>query len=249
MNTGKKLIKLTYAILLLPVLAYAQIVEIDDISKIMVHLDHETKYILDLDDTVFRHAQTLGGRKWVEEHIQLLIKQGKDRQAALDEVIQIFNAVQEHTNVVAMQENTPAIIKEIHDNSFGLLALTARGTEVKSATERHLQNLGVVFKQGIIFSHGSKKKASCLREYLKLQKKLPKTIVYVDDALSTVEEVKKVVEEFSLKFYGYHYTRANEHEKSFDYKIAELQLKWFDLGKGKLYSDDYAAKHRKELLK
>jgi len=239
----KNLIKLTYIVLLLPILAYAQIVEIDDIREIMAHLGPETKYILDLDDTVFCHAQTLGGRRWAEEHIQLLINQGKDRQAALDEVIQIFNMVQEHTSVIPMQEHTTAIIREIHDNAFGLLALTARGIEVRAATERHLQNLGIVFKQGIIFSHGSKKKAPRLREYLKAQKRLPRTIVYVDDVLSTVEEVKKVVEEFGLKFYGYHYTHANEHEKDFNYRIAELQRQWFNLGKGKLHSDDYAAKY------
>jgi len=236
----------------------SRIIETQKISDVLEHVCNQTLVASDVDETLMKLSQTLGGDKWFEHYICTQKAIHGDFHKALSETLEIYVPVQKRSKVKPVEKHTKIVIDELHAKAHTLLALTARGNELREATLEQLDSIGVSFNRGmnknrsvpltlsdtshahhgIVFCAG-KNKGACLKEYIAHLNLRPKRIVFVDDKLSHVLAVKTMAEELAMEFVGFHYTLTHTGPE-IDLEIIKTQLDAFNNGKGELLSDEEA---------
>ncbi|MBT6538361.1 MAG: DUF2608 domain-containing protein [Francisellaceae bacterium] len=220
--------------------------EIKDISSVselpMAKSTIQDLWVFDLDNTIFKTAQTLGSDQWFRGYWKNLKNKGLNESEIISNLVPLYNKIQHVTDVVLVEKEIAKIIRDLRKNNIKVIALTSRGYEVVSATNRHLNDVGisfderndsrymhevlgehVLYNKGIIFANG-RDKGKCLEFFLNKKNIKPKRIIFVDDHLKNVESISKITMEMEYDFEGYRYGYLDNEVADLDMSIATEQL-------------------------
>lgn len=239
----------------------SQVIEIESLSQIELSDSPETLVLLDIDDTLIVPKGMVGSRIW-----RKYIKETTKRFTKTNWHDQLSLYVAELYPVVTVEESTKAFVDELQATGHQVLAFTARERNkwydtahdaIDCLTVQQLRSVDIDFAKkplsdsysyiaeqseyygGIIFSNLDSK-GEYLEQLLNQAKELPKKVVFVDDKLSHVEAVDKILEKLNIDHAAYYYTKVTANGEIFDPLIADIQL-YYLWAFGKVLTDDEAA--------
>jgi len=194
--------------------------------------------VFDLDNTVFREAQTLGTDEWYTHVVGRLTARGLPKKQAMDNLEPVNRAIKTQSQMRLMEERLPALISDLQRKGVMVIGLTARHPNLAEATLLHLRQLGVNFTnlavsghQGFRWHEGTAYtdggiKGTALKEILKHSSLKPQRIFAIDDRIHHLHSLAEAILELRVHGRLIHYLKAQE-EPPFDPKIADLQFRVF----------------------
>jgi Protein of unknown function (DUF2608). len=171
-----------------------------------------------------------------------------------DELIPVYNAAMNVTQVNTVEDNTLDVFNKIKGTRAYVIGLTSRNHELITTTKRQLSSVGlkfdkhqkehtfsvnenvVFYQDGIIFANGQDK-SKCLDHYMKAKEIKPKRIIFVDDHHAHVKKMENYAKTNQIDYIGYRYGHLDSKVKSLKMNIADYQQ-----ANLKIISDDIAYK-------
>lgn len=215
--------------------------------------------VFDLDNTVFREAQTLGTDEWYAYAHHKLVSRGLSAREAGAKLELINNKIKTESRMRLMEPGLPDLIRRLQSRGIFVIGLTARHPALADTTIEHLAELNIhfvrsrfpdeslrdfripggdhefLFRAGVAFTDGSPKGA-VLRALIERTGVRPKRVIALDDRVHHVHNIVEVLLELGLEGRVIHYLRVRE-EPAFDPRVAEMQFRVFRR-LGRLISDE-----------
>ena len=234
----------------------AEIFQIHKIEECQDHLQSDMILIFDLDNTVFEPVQTLGSDQWFDHEFSEFVNQGYSADEALQVTKAEWIAIQNKTKVKLVEPMTASIIHTLQQKGWKVMGLTSRGLYLSTRTIEQLHSVGIDFsatapsdqkflfdrerglcyQNGILFSAGTSK-GSLLFRFFQETDVHPKQVLFVDDKLHQLEDVRKACQEHLVPMVGLRYGYLDQKVAAFDPKIAAIQMTAFSA----LMSDEEAS--------
>jgi hypothetical protein len=235
----------------------ALITDTNDLEHVFSYHKEDTLYVFDLDNTLIETAQYLGSDQWFSHQLNHEMEsEGISRPEAVAKTLPIYFQIMNKTAMRLVDNCAIELLEKMKKKKTSMIGLTKRDPGVSARTLEQIAPLqidfsstcplqgdfvfeelnGTVFKNGILFIEQSIEKGPALLAYLKKLKKMPKRIVAIDDRLNHIENIAAAVEPLGIDYVGIRYGKADERVKSFDPKIAAMQLEHFN----KILSDEEA---------
>ncbi|MCH9757024.1 MAG: DUF2608 domain-containing protein [Gammaproteobacteria bacterium] len=213
-----------------------EINHISNIKTALKHINHHTWLVLDLDNTVMESVFELSSDQWFVSLLRHTTTMVSDSNEAMQLVLLIACAVQEHVRTKAVESDTVKIIRALQDIGVPVFALTSRDMAMKQATVRQLDAIGIDFskncipnidglshERGIIFCNG-KSKGETWQIFIEQCSTLPQHIVMLDDKKWHLKRMLVVAQQFNINFTGLRYGFLDEKISLFDMRPANHQL-------------------------
>jgi len=211
--------------------------EIDDISVIRSVLNNLSEssvlLVLDIDDTLLTSREFFGSDKWYEWQKEI----GDEKAPCVFDILGIVFEI--GTNKLAQEkdenikENTLEVIESI---STDILVLTARSEKYRASTSRELIRNGFSFSENHlnanyqpvrfeakerdrktyvsymdgVFMVSGMNKGEMLLDLLRRIERYYDVIVFVDDKLKNIKNMKNALHEKNIDLYAFHYTRVDK---------------------------------------
>ncbi len=231
--------------------------EANDFSTVLDHLEKDTLFVFDLDNTLIETVQHLGSDQWVCHQVDRFVKEGLSWEEAFEKVLPQYIAVQNRSEVRLVDPTIPDLLRRMQRKRIFTIGLTKREPVLLERTLKQISSLqidfsktaqfeqdlvfeelrGTTYKKGIIFIGHGIEKGPALVAYLNKLKKIPKKIVVIDDKMNNIINIAQALKAFKADFIGLRYGGADEKVKSFNPKIADLQWEHFQ----KILSDEQAS--------
>lgn len=174
---------------------------------------------LDLDNTVVSYRHTLGTDQWFDFDFNEFMKKGLNPAETKAQVLPLYLEVVKKIHpddVYVVEEDTPALIRDMQQNGIETLALTSRGSYLLQETIDQLARFQINFNQGVyankekklppseegLFTQGmiltgGQHKGKCLLTALEELGDLPDFIIMWDDKLSNLERVRDSIQAYN----------------------------------------------------
>lgn len=236
-----------FLILFFAAILHAKIVDIYHITDLLAFLKEEDSLVVfDIDDTLMEPVQTIGSDRWFYNRMKKLAKEGCSQREALVKTYDEWLKIQTVCDMKLVENEAKKVFDTVQEK-FNAIALTTRGFDASYNTLTHLEDLGIVFDKkpyiseeiffinmknngiypgvlflkGILFTNNSHK-GEALFKFLESFNKKPKTIVFVNDKRSHLEEVEESSNKRNVPFIGLRYGFSDEKVKNFDMNLANL---------------------------
>lgn len=226
----------------------ATIVETRTIETVLPHIDEESWFLVDLDNTVYQAKQALGHVNWLQHEVQSLVEAGMSKEDAFHSLYPLWKKTQMVTEVVPVEAQMIEAILDLQKRNIVVMGVTHRQPFIVSETLRQLSSIGVdlklsaphhetlhipsarpaLYTQGILFVNDFNSKGDIFRALLQQFGRKPKKIVFIDDKKKNVEELAKAAEAEGIAFIGIHYTAVEHGPQIYSPELAAIQLKFFN---------------------
>jgi phosphoglycolate phosphatase-like HAD superfamily hydrolase len=235
----------------------ALLTETNDLAHAFTYLEEDTLFVFDLDNTLIETMQHLGSDQWFSHSIERSVKEeGMSLDEALERIAPIYHEIIHRTEMRLVDAAIPDLLSQMQEKNVPMIGLTKRNPRLSDRTLKQIAPLNIDFsktahidedlnfhdlnetmlKKGIIFVDAGVDKGPALLAYLNKLKVMPKRIVFIDDKLSHIQNVSMALEPFDIHFVGIRFGGADEKVRSFNPKIADLQLEHFH----RILSDEQA---------
>ena len=221
------------------------VLETSKISKALDYADKDTLVAFDLDNTLITGMQQLGSYVWFVEETMALKKNGLSTHQANDLAVPCFLKLQDHLDTTLTEPNVPQVLRDLQKKGAKIVGLTARRKELDEVTFSKIKELDIHFdndyllkkdftqpypvkyKDGVLFAHDKNNKGVVLLEFLEniKPKHKFKKIIFVDDVMKNVENVKVAMETTDYEFIGLYYDRLNYKYGEYNHTFTENQMK------------------------
>jgi hypothetical protein len=227
---------------LAPLAAYVQ--EAAHFRELVQLATQDTLVLIDIDDTIFIPAQTLGSDVWYGSRMEKYKAQGLSSVEAKEKALSELRAIRQLTQVQLVEPDTAKVIEELQKQGIACLGVTAQGLALATETVRHLNSLGVnfsqsvpfdgqdcyflnndhgvLFRQGVLFTSGTAK-YSAVSLLLKAKNYLPKAMLLIDDKEKHVVDMEHFCQREHIPFIGLRYSFSDARTYAFDERLAEYQ--------------------------
>lgn len=242
-----KIIYTSFAFLLLNISNLSGvIIETSHFCEINEHITPQTLVILDIDDTLLIPTQTLGTDVWFLYRIIENEKLGLPKKKAFERALAEWEATRHITQVKLVEIGTDTIIDNLQKQNLMVIGLTSQGLALATRTVQQLNDLnidlirtapskedlyfnngahGVLYRQGIIFTSGTKK-GKALLTWLDTNDLHPERILFINDKLTHLRDVEEDIEARGINFIGLRYNYSDDRVKNFRKDIADIQWKY-----------------------
>jgi len=213
---------------------FSEIFEVKHFSEITRYILPETLVLLDIDDTLLIPTQTLGTDVWFIYRLKHYQAQENDWLLALDKALADWEAIRHLTQVKIVEEGTDKIISQLQKNHVTVMGLTTQGLALATRTIHQLNSLhidllktapshedhyfmnqqGVLYRQGILFTSGTVKGMALLKLLDKIDYR-PRHIVFINDKEAHLRDVEKSVLAKGMDFIGLRYAYCDERVSHF----------------------------------
>lgn len=228
--------------ILLPIFLQALIVQTNQMSEVLSHVDSSTWVFFDIDDTLITSQMQLGRSDYYFVEFAKLRQQGMEEELAHEICRAHWNEMQEKCPVRLMDPVIPDIVSQIQQMAAYTLGLTARGPQTNLITQKQLRSLNLdfttsspftvsaelphrhLYEKGVWFVEFNGK-GHAVRKWLAGLSEHPTKVVFVDDRLHHLENMEAQLFDLEIEYVGVHYIKTLEH--LFDSKIAEIQAEHF----------------------
>ena len=241
---------------MIPSFIFGKIIETEQLEEAMGHLSVDTLVLFDLDNTLIESSHQFGSIQWEENYRTELMDLGKSHDDAHQIAHDLWFEVLPSIRMRLVDKEAPLYIQKMRQKGCVVLGLTARPPESACHTLPELDRLGIqfddrysdlefslnytiLFQKGVLYCGIYDKKSSALLALLKKLELSPKKIIFIDDKLSHVQDLKEALASVGIEYVGIRYSKADLRVKQFDAKIAKLQKEAFP----KILSDDEAKAH------
>ncbi|NGX31972.1 MAG: hypothetical protein K1060chlam4_00010 [Candidatus Anoxychlamydiales bacterium] len=236
----------------IPIFLSAGILEIEHLCDIECYIDPchraETLVVFDIDNTLLEAVEHLGSIAWGDFVARDLESKGISKEETQEAVSVLWRAVQPYIKIKAVDNETSKVIHDIQAQKVGVMCLTARMPQELSCTLKQLYSIGVninatspvveskelvtlnrkaYYSDGILFATPLNKKSEVFIAFLKKNKLFYKRVVFVDDKLNHVQDLKEALDREGIDCVAIRFAGADKHVKQFDPIIAELEWKRF----------------------
>ena len=226
---------------------FAEIIEIKHFNEIEKYALDDTLVILDIDNTLLMPAQELGSDQWFRYRLDCYRKEGKTYPEALEFALPEWEAIQNITDVLVVEETTPEVIRNLQKlERVRIIGLTTRGLALAMRTVQQLDKVGIdlsvsaptkdeipllnphaiLFRKGVLFTAGTHKGRGLQKLLAKLEY-MPKKIVFINDKRGNLRQLEEGVNELHIPFIGLRYGFLDEKVNNFRADIADLQFENF----------------------
>lgn len=237
--------------------------EIKAIAQVENYVDEKTLVVYDLDNTVYRPVQLIGRDEWFEAHLKREQLGTRDFKQALATTLEVYDKVHEISQVIPVEENLADIIS-IMQAKNDVIALTARGGNLATATIRQLNSINVDFNKGkfkdqnfdllpqqslasrkalsnsgIVFCNGGDK-GEYLKDYLDKIGYRPQRIVCVEDKEINLDKIKKMTDSLGIDFIGLHYTYLEDNLNISEEYLEQADIQLHYALNATILSDEHA---------
>jgi hypothetical protein len=220
----------------------SHIIETPHFSDILNYINPNTLVILDIDDTLLLPTQTLGTDAWFLHRLKY--HQDNQAPAALDKALAEWEAIRHLTHVKIVEEGTEKVIEAMQKRGITVMGLTTQGLALATRTINQLRTLhidltktapapedhyfinqqGVLYRQGVLFTSGSPKGPALLK-LLAILNYCPEHVIFINDKATHLKDVESSVIEKGIDFLGLRYNYSDERVANFNPEIAEIQWK------------------------
>ncbi|MBS0623729.1 MAG: DUF2608 domain-containing protein [Verrucomicrobia bacterium] len=224
--------------------AVKKIIETKSFEEIVKHLSANTLILFDVDNTLIEACQHFGSVQWGEDYQQKLIQEGQSPDQANRLLHEFW--IQKILPVIPMRlvdEKIPAMMEFIRQKGHFILGLTARHPDEACYTHPQLSQFGIsfdhlypnqqielqhpaVYEQGILFCGVQNKKSETLKNFITKNNLAPQRVIFVDDKVSQIEDVKRGLDPFDMDYIGIRLSATDVRVQSYDPRIAEIQAKF-----------------------
>lgn len=233
----------------IPLFLSAEILEIEHLRDVKPHINSkETLVVFDIDNTLLEADSHLGSVAWGDFVARDLESKGISKEEAQEVVSVLWRAVQPYIKVKAVDNEISQIIRDIQAKRVGVMCLTARMPQELSCTLKQLDSIEVniqatapvvefteittlnrtaFYSHGILFATPLNKKSEVLIAFAKKNKLPYKRVIFVDDKLHHLEDVKEALVQEGIDCVAIRFSGADERVRQFDPIEAELQWKHF----------------------
>jgi len=211
------------------------LVESSKLSTINEHLTENVLIVLDIDNTLVESVEELGSDQWTWERIKQLKSLGASGDEALEQTMREWREIHLTIPVKTPEDNAAALIRELQEKGYPIIALTTRGPEDATVTLRELRIVGIdlnhtsiakhdleielkkpaLYKNGILFISLFNKKGVALKTFLQKLNYQPQKIIFVDDKLSHIQDVAEACTVLDINYIGIRYGACDQRVKSF----------------------------------
>lgn len=232
---------LSFLFFLFPLLN-GQIIETDSILDVIPHIDQQTWFLVNLDNTLFESKQALGHAHWFYDEVDRRINKGMTRETAITNTYSDWMRAQALCQVKLLEENFVSELIKLQEKGVVIMGLTHRQPCAAKSTFKQIQSLEfsfsmtapskdtfivaasapTLYKQGILFVGDYNQEGDVLLSFFSTISSTPKKIVFIDDRRKNVEELEKYLASLPIDYVGVHYT-AIEHSNTYSKEIADLQ--------------------------
>lgn len=235
----------------------ALVTDTNDFEHVFSYHQDDILYVFDLDNTLIEAEQHLGSDEWFSHQINHLMEsEGLSRSEAFDKFFPLFHQVLNKTAMRLVDASMTDHLAQMKEKNTPMIGLTKRNPKLSSRTLEQIASLqidfsstcpvkkdfvieelgGTLLKNGVLFVGQGIEKGPALIAYLKKLKKMPGRIVAIDDRLNHIESMASAVESLGIDYIGIRYGKTDEKVKSFNPKIAAMQLEHFH----RILSDEQA---------
>ncbi len=236
----------------------AQVVEVQNFRQLASFVNKDSFVLIDLDDTVFIPAQTLGSDVWYRYRFSQYEAKGLDAKEAKECALADWESVRHGTKMQLVEPDSAQVIHELQKQGIAVMAITSQGLSLATRSILQLKELGVDFSltspfkediyllnegHGVLYRHGiffvsGKPKASSLALLLQQTGYCPKEIVLLDDREAHVLAMDTFCMQAHIPFQGLRYSFSDARVEAFDKDLAEEQ--WYHSSFAHILSDDEA---------
>lgn len=224
-----------------------KIIETRHIEDVIPLIDHETWFLVDLDNCLFEGAQALGHANWFYDELQQRMQNGMTREEAIRDTYPGWIKTQKVCRVQPLEITFIPTLLKLQNEGIVIMGLTHRQPSVVDSTLRQISSLGfnflttapskkcfsvpaktpTLYSQGVLFASDYNKKIDVFEPFLTMINQQPKKIVFIDDKRKNVEELEKLTK-YGIEYIGIHYTAIEHTEAVYVREIAEFQSKFLD---------------------
>lgn len=226
---------------------HAKILDIYHISDLQNFMKEEDSLVVfDIDNTLMEPVQTIGSDQWFDRRMKKLSEGGSSSREVLLKVYDEWHKIQTVCEVKLVENDTKKVFDGIKEK-YNVIALTTRGFQSAYNTLTQLEGLGIVFDnkpyiaeeiffqngnesgvypgvlffKGILFTNNTHKGEALFKLLEKFNKK-PKTIIFINDKRSHLDQVEESSNKRNVSFVGLRYGFTDEKVKKFDPNLANM---------------------------
>jgi hypothetical protein len=225
----------------------AKIIETRHIEDVIPLIDHETWFLVDLDNCMFEGAQALGHANWFYDELQQRMQNGMSREEAIRDAYPGWIKTQKACRVKPLETSFVPTLLKLQNEGVVVMGLTHRQPSVVDSTIRQVASLGfnflttapsrecfsvpaktqTLYSHGILFVGDYNKKSDIFEPFLCMVNQQPKKIVFIDDKRKNVEELENLTR-YGIEYIGIHYTAIEYAKPVYVREIAAFQSKFLD---------------------
>jgi len=229
--------------------ANSAIYEADRISDVKeLFYEEELWVLVDLDNCLFEASQALGHANWFYDLVKEKIENGMSKIDAVSDTYPDWLNIQKNCSVKPVEREFVQLIKALQDKGVIVMGLTHRQPCAEMVTTKQVESLGISFSnsavwdkefcpkaifealysEGIIFVHDGNSKGDVFKSFVGHIGKMPKKVLFIDDKLKNVTELKKVMDEMNIHYSGIHYIALTKKDPVYSRELADIQGEFFD---------------------
>ncbi|MBS0649893.1 MAG: DUF2608 domain-containing protein [Verrucomicrobia bacterium] len=259
------------ALLSLPFVLNAKIIETNEIMDILEEIDEDTLVLFDMDDTLTDSSISLGTGAW-RQYVRSQIASDYDTKAPGNPHDLMAHATAQNIPVKPVEPNLVTLIENLQDKHIAVFCLTGRGYSMWYSTPmegigpmsvRQLDSIEIDFTEttvpksfqsidptilyhGVFLTSGTKK-GPFLEKLFQETGYRPTKVVFIDDKLEENKSVESTLDKLGIDNVCVWYHRAQANNQEFNPLIASVQLEAF-LNNQTILSDE-EAQEKAETLK
>jgi len=204
-----------------PSAASADVREISSMAEIRPELTTSTLLIFDIDNTLVEPEGNIGSDQWYYYIEKAYKRDGLDEAAAEAKAGEAWSWALANVKVKAVEDTTPALVREQQKRGLKIIALTARDAKDAPATFRQLKDIGVDLGTDVVFVGDGPDKGKALVKELKKRKLKPARIVFVDDKPHHVKNVDAALTDARIPSVSFRYGAADSKVRAFNEVMSE----------------------------
>lgn len=225
----------------------AKIIETKHIEDVLPFIDEETWFLVDLDNCMFEGAQALGHANWFYDELEQRMQKGLSRDEAINDFYPNWIKTQKICKVKPLEDSFVSVLLMLQSKGITIMGLTHRQPLIADSTVQQINSLNFNFSktspssesftipsktptlyfQGILFVGDYNKKIDIFEPFLRMIKKFPKKIVFIDDKRKNVEELENL-SKYGIEYTGIHYTAIEHSNPIYIREIAEFQYRFLN---------------------
>jgi hypothetical protein len=239
------------ALLSLPFVLNAKIIETNEIKDILEEIEEDTLVLFDMDDTLTDSSISLGTGAW-RQYVRAQIASDYDTKAPGNPHDVMVHAAAQNIPVKPVEPDLVPLIESLQEKHVAVFCLTGRGYSMWYSTPtegigqmsvRQLDSIEIDFtdttvpKQfqsidptilyhGVFLTSGTKK-GPFLEKLFQETGYRPTKVVFIDDKLEENKSVESTLEKLGIPNVCVWYHRAQANNQEFNPLIASIQLEAF----------------------
>jgi hypothetical protein len=219
------------------------------ITDVLKHIDPNTNpkdhlIVFDIDNTLVESIDQLASTQWFDTMVKMTMERdGISKLEALEKTLPLNFVLIKHSIIRPIEPTTVSVIKELQENAYNVIALTARSPEpLKECTIEHLSRVDINFSRtsiypneivfnprmhysnGIIFSGGDPHKGDSLFSVINHIAYTPKKIIFVDDKEHNHRAIQDTFKQTNIDHTCIWYRYCDEKAEQFDLTFTHGRL-------------------------